>query len=251
MISRTIPSEIAQKLRAEAGFGCAVCGHPILEYHHIIPWAERKHYEVEHMVALCRNHHQELGKQSKKVSYAAKQSPINIKNKRFKGYLVTNRQDQALMLGNTRFIGVENAVTFYEVPLFGHRIVDGEIRVNCFIPSDEFFPDIEVKNNNLAAMTDGFWDIEFKSNYVKFRRKKGEIFLSMDFRKDDVEISGRFSIAGRYFHFSPSRCDFGGRRIEGLTIEGFGTGIAHGDGRTRLLRPNFAMRDPSATYVRI
>ena len=62
MLSRTVPPEVARHLRAEAGFGCAVCGCPILEYHHIIPWAERMHYEVEHMVALCRNHHQETGK---------------------------------------------------------------------------------------------------------------------------------------------------------------------------------------------
>ena len=161
MLSRTVPENIASYLRAEAGFGCAVCGCPILEYHHIIPWAERNHYDVKHMVALCRNHHHELGKQSKKVSYAAKQTPFNIKHKRYKGYLVTNKENQALILGNTRFVGFTHAVSYFGIPLFGHRIVDNEIRLSCFIPNANFFPDVEVFENNISAMIDGFWDIEF------------------------------------------------------------------------------------------
>ncbi len=252
MLSRTIPPQIAQQLRAESGFGCAVCGCPIVEYHHIIPWAERKHYEAEHMVALCRNHHQELGKQRKEVSYAAKRNPINIRHKKLQGYLVTNKENQALRLGNTRFVGFTHAVSYYGIPLFGHRIVNKEIRLNCFIPDEDFFPDIEVSDNNLSAMIGNFWDIEFKSNYVKFRRKKGEVFLELDFRGDDVTVRGRFDIEGREYRFSPNRCDFGGPRIEGITFQGFpgATAIGHGEAGVRLLKPNFAMRAPRKTLVR-
>lgn len=252
MLSRTIPPDVAQRLRAEAGFGCAVCGCPILEYHHIIPWAERNHYELPHMVALCRNHHHELAKQSRKAAYKAKRSPFNIRKKKFKGYLVTNKRDQALVIGNTRFVGFSHAISYFGVPLFGHHIQDGEIRLNCFIPNQHFFPDIEVVDNNLFALTDGFWDIEFKSNFVKFRRKKGEIFLSFDFRKDDLEVNGRFEIDGREYRFSPKRCDFGGPRIENLTLQGYpgATAILHGGQNVRLIRPNYAMRTPRPTMVR-
>lgn len=54
------------------------------------------------------------------------------------------------------------------------------------------------------AIIDDFWDIEFKSNYIKFRRKKGEVFLSLDFRKDDVEVRGRFELEGREYRFRPN-----------------------------------------------
>jgi len=251
MLSRTVPAKVAQHLRAEAGFGCAVCGCPILEYHHIVPWAERKHYDVNDMVALCRNHHQELGKQSKKVSYTAKQSPFNIRHKKYKGYLVTNKENQALLLGSTRFVGFTHAVSYYGVPLFGYQVVDGEIRLSCFIPREDFFPEIEVVENNLSAMIDGFWDIEFKSNYVKFRRKKGEVFLTLDFRKDDVEVRGRFEIAGREFIFSPSCCDFGGPRIKNATLHGQpgATAVGYGQNGLRLLRPNYGMRIPRPAFV--
>lgn len=252
MLSRTVPPQVAQQLRAEAGFGCAVCGCPIIEYHHIIPWSERQHYEVDHMVALCRNHHQELGKQRKNVSYAAKQTPFNIKHKRFKGYLVTNKENQSLVLGNTRFVGFTHAISYFGVPLFGHQIVNTEIRLSCFIPNSDFFPEIEVAGNNISAMTDNFWDIDFKSNYVQFRRKKGEIYLELDFRGDDVMVNGRLEIKGREFTFSPNHCDFGGPRIENLTLQGNPgqTAIEHGQKGVRLLRPNYAMRVPRLTHIR-
>lgn len=253
MLSRVVPSGVARQLRAEAGFGCAICGNPILEYHHIIPWAERQHYDADHMVALCRNHHQEIGKQAAKVAYAAKANPINIRSKRFKGYLVTNKARQGLVLGNTRFVGFGCAVGFYGIPLFGHSIFDGEIRLNCLIPDVNLFPEVKVSENNIEALTSGFWDIDFKSNYVKFRRKKGEIFLEFDFRKDDVEIRGRFEMLGRKFEFSPTKSDFGGGRIEHLTLEGppDATAIAHGDAGVRLLLPNYAMAVPKPEFYRV
>lgn len=203
------------------------------------------------MVALCPNHHQEIGKQSKKVAYSVKANPINIRSKRFKGYLVTNKENQAIILGNTRFVGFSTAVSYFGIPLFGHSISDGEIRVNCFVPDQEFFPEVEIINNDVTAIVDGFWDIDFKSNYVRFRRKKRDIFLELDFRKDDVEVRGRFVIQGATFEFSPTKSDFGGPRIENMTLQGFpgGTAISHGRQGERLLRPNFAMRVPRAQMI--
>ncbi len=252
MPSRRTPPDTARTLRAEAGFGCVVCGCPIVEYHHIVPWAERHHYEVKHMVALCRNHHHEIGKQRRDVAYNAKANPFNIRSKRFKGYLVTNKENQALVLGNTRFVGFSHAISYFGVPLFGHFVEDREIRINCFIPGEDFFPLIEVKGNNLEACIDGFWDIEFRSNFIKFRQKKGEIFLSLDFRGDDVEVRGRFDVDGQTYRFSPGMCDFGGARIENMTLQGSPgqTAIGHGGPIDRLLRPNYAMRSPQPTWVR-
>ncbi|MBV1865715.1 MAG: HNH endonuclease [Rhodobacteraceae bacterium] len=249
----SIPSNIAHNLRAEVGFGCAVCGNPIVEYHHIIPWEERHHYEADHMVVLCRNHHAELGKQNRKLAYKAKQNPINIRQKRFKGYLVTNKENQNLILGNARFVGVTTAVSYFGIPLFGHSVVGSEIQVNCFIPDDQFFPELEIRRNHVAAMIDGFWDIEFKSNFIKFRKRKGSVFLSLDFRREDVEIRGRFIIDGKNFVFSPNRCDFGGARFENLTLQGNvgQAAIRHGRSDIRLLRENYAMANPVPKFVRV
>ena len=55
--ARPTPEPIARQLRQEAGFGCCRCGYPIVQYHHIIPYAEDHHFRPEDMMALCPNCH--------------------------------------------------------------------------------------------------------------------------------------------------------------------------------------------------
>jgi hypothetical protein len=249
-LSRTPPAHVARQLRQEAGFGCVVCGNPIIEYHHIIEWAEKKHFDPNHMVVLCRNHHFEYGNRRREHAYDAKANPINIRNGRINGYLVTRRENQNLVLGNTRFVGATTAVSYFGIPLFGHRIENSEILLQAFVPDENFWPIVEVQNNEVRAFIDEFWDIEFKPNFVKFRKRKGQNYLSFDFRKDDVEVAGNFLVGGEEFVFSPTRSDFGGPRIENMTLQTphGGTAIQHG-GPKRLLRPNYAMLHPRALLV--
>jgi len=45
-------------LRQEVGFGCPICRTPFLTYHHFDPpWRERKHFDPDGVIALCRKHH--------------------------------------------------------------------------------------------------------------------------------------------------------------------------------------------------
>lgn len=253
ILSRQIPRPISRQLRQESGFGCAVCGNPILEYHHIIPWAEKNHFDCEHMVALCPNHHAQLGKQDMKYSYREKSSPFNIRTKKFKGYLVTNKKNQPLLMGNNRIIGFSNSISYFGIPLIGHSVVDEEIRVSCFMPDYRFFPEVEVKDNDLQADISEIWDIEFKQNFVKIRRSKGEVFLSFDFRGDDAVFTGVFQIGNTKFKISESGCDFDRSGVFGATLSGpaSGTAITYGDPSIRLQRPNYAMSNPKATYIRV
>ena len=58
---RYIPAAVRRTLRKETCFCCPFCGSPILEYHHIIPWAKRQEHFPEDMVALCPTCHTEYG----------------------------------------------------------------------------------------------------------------------------------------------------------------------------------------------
>lgn len=55
--TRTIPEAVMRQLRQEVGFGCAKCGHPYIEYHHIVPFSEEAHHRPEDMMAVCGNCH--------------------------------------------------------------------------------------------------------------------------------------------------------------------------------------------------
>jgi len=187
----------------------------------------------------------ELEKQRKEIAYRAKSNPINIKNGRLKGYLVTNQTKQVLRIGAVRFENASTAISYGGIPLFGYKYHDNEINVQVYIPDRDFWPEIEIVNNNLSALIDGFWDIEFKSNFLKFRKKKGENFLSLDFRNDDVEINGNLLVDGNNFEFSPTSTNFPSIGLSGITIvtEIGGVAIALNDSN-QMIRPNFAMARP-------
>ena len=45
-----------------AGFGCVICGSPLYEYDHLIPWSDVHEHEPENLVLLCPQHHAEKTK---------------------------------------------------------------------------------------------------------------------------------------------------------------------------------------------
>ena len=73
-MGRIPPADVKRELRQEVNFGCAICGAPLLEYHHIIPYSEAEHHDPDHMVAVCPNHHRlsDDGAISRSELYTAK-----------------------------------------------------------------------------------------------------------------------------------------------------------------------------------
>lgn len=246
--SRTPPAAIARQLRQEAGFGCVVCGCPIVEYHHIIEWNEKKHFDPDHMVAMCPNHHSEYGKLDKSKAYTAKQNPINIRKGRIEGLLGGNKGQKALRLGAMTVKNCGSALNFSGINLFSYSLSNGEYLLDVFLPDENFWPELEVSKNSLKAEIGGFWDIEFKTNWVKFRRKKGNIFLEIDFRGDLVEIDGRFDIAGQSVSLAEKGAKIGNAQVADVHLENCAIGWQFGP-KGKLLKPNFAMVNPRAVLV--
>jgi hypothetical protein len=54
-----IPNDIKRRVRQRCGFGCVVCGLPLYEYDHLVPWSEVKTHEADNLVLLCDRHHRE------------------------------------------------------------------------------------------------------------------------------------------------------------------------------------------------
>src|SRR5688500_6341627 len=93
-----IPRGVARQLRQESGFGCARCGHPYLEYHHIVPWSEDQHYRPQDMVALCGNCHAAMIKISREDQYDIKNNPCNIERHLFEGLMVSSSKENILLM---------------------------------------------------------------------------------------------------------------------------------------------------------
>jgi 5-methylcytosine-specific restriction endonuclease McrA len=55
----SIPEPIKRAVRQACGFGCILCGYPIYDYDHVVPYATTEEHTIENLCLLCGRHHTE------------------------------------------------------------------------------------------------------------------------------------------------------------------------------------------------
>ena len=245
-VGRYIPRDIRRILRQEAYFGCAKCGSPILQYHHIVQFAEEAHHNPEHMIALCPTCHQGLGKMRREKCYSLKANPWNKRNGKIRGELGTDKDTTAFLVGSCTYIDTPIVFSYYNRPIIRYTIEDGQALLDIYIPKQDMWPDILVEKNDLMINSAGKWDIDFRTNFLRVQKESGATYFQIDLRKEVAEIEGQLVIGNEEFRFSPTSTNFGGVTIKGGTFVNCGGGIAVGDGKHKLHWPNYAMARPRA-----
>ncbi|WP_425105509.1 HNH endonuclease signature motif containing protein [Ancylobacter sp.] len=242
------PRGVERQLRREAGFGCAKCGHPYIEYHHIVPWRERQHFEPEHMMALCGNCHPAVANLRLDRQYAIKHNPSNIRSGMVRGALVYDQTELVFKVGGAYFENTPTILAFYGVPIISAKIVDGEVKVSIQLYDEKFFRIFEVVDNEITFRIDDFWDFEYRHNYAVVRSAPRRVALEMDFRGSEAVINGKFNLLGTEVKISSDHINIETGIISGGRIVDCGTGIAIGHGR--IIPPHYAQRFPGATFQR-
>jgi hypothetical protein len=120
------PLAIERQLRKEAGFGCAKCGHPYIEYHHIIPYAEEYHFQPEDMVALCGNCHPSVTNLGRDLQYDIKSNPRNVRNGIFRGALKCDKRDLVFKVGGIWYENTPVILQFGNLPIIACRLAEGQ-----------------------------------------------------------------------------------------------------------------------------
>ena len=123
--------------------------------------------------------------------------------------------------------------------------------LDVFIPKQDMWPDVYIRRNDMIVNSDGMWDIEFRTNYLKIQKRAGANFFEIDLRGEDALVNGAFSINGEEFKFSPKSTNIGGLSLSDCCVVRCAGGISRSDGKHRLLWPNFAMVEPKALYAKI
>jgi len=203
------------------------------------------------MIALCPTHHRQLGKLNRQKSYDLKKSPHNKTVGKLYGELGTDKNITKFLVGSNTFEDTPIIFSYYRQPIIRYVIEDRQALLDIYIPKADMWPDVYIRRNDLIVNTGEMWDIEFKTNYLKVRKKSGQSYLEVDFRKDVALINGTFCINGEEFRFNPNSTNFSGTTIKNSYMSRCGSGIAVSDGKHRLLWPNFAMLSPKATYARL
>lgn len=143
--SRNPPSSIKLQLRQESNFGCAVCGCPILEYHHIIRWEECKSHDVENLVALCPTHHTLLGKDHPDEAKNYKLNPYNKSKKGIQNKFVNQCVIDVVKLGRMYFHRSDPILQAYDKELLAVKSCEGRIEIDALFPDSNFLPDLQIQ----------------------------------------------------------------------------------------------------------
>lgn len=248
-IKRTIPAGIRRQLRQEAFFGCCKCGSAILDYHHIIEFAEKAHHDPDHIIALCPTCHRMMGKLRRERCYELKRNPYNKERGKLRGELGTDAEFTSFLVGSCTYIETPIIFEYYRQPIIKYYIEDGQVLLDIYIPQDDMWPDILIQKNDVIVNSEDKWDLDFRTNFLKVQKREGESYFQIDLRSDVAKIEGKFSIMGQEFKFSPSSTNLGGLTISNSTFIRNGCGIGVGDDRHKLFWPNYAMAVPRAVFI--
>jgi hypothetical protein len=155
MAERDIPEPIKRQLRQEAGFGCCVCGHPFIEYHHIVPFVVTNAHGPRDMMVLCPIHHHQctVGALSVDDQRQAKAFPFNTARGFADGQLVSSSRIIAVEAGSNQFVGSGFKFAVDEETLLAIRTdVAGRLLLSMCLydPDDNLLLLISTMNGSLA-----------------------------------------------------------------------------------------------------
>jgi hypothetical protein len=221
----SVPAHVKRQLRQEAGFGCCVCGLPIYQYHHIVPWHGEQHFRVDDMMLLCPLHHDQATKDALQPDEQLrhKASPFNIERSFAEGTLVVNQNYCAvaigglLMVGDGPFIAV-NGETILKL----QAGQDGALTISVTLYNN-FDELVAVVIDNEWITGDPLpWDMESDHQVLRLRSALYKIVLEIDARHEPTRLKGSLWKAGHNFQLKPSGLQVQGPVLNNVSLRNIG-----------------------------
>jgi hypothetical protein len=192
---RNTPDAIALQLRQEARFGCALCGCPILENAHIIPYRVSQAFIVNDMVALCPTCHTraDLGHFSEEYLRQIKSNPHNTTHvdDEFK----IESPDLKINLGSTLAVmnPIGDVISAYGTKLLAIRRLDNNflnLDVNLFDRNGNRVS--KIADSKWVVDTRYVWDLQFTQGRLVIKNKPRDILLEIAIKSKELYIRGKF-----------------------------------------------------------
>jgi hypothetical protein len=221
------PRPVERLLRQEAGYGCCVCGHPIFQYHHIVPYtANDPHYRPEDMMILCPNHHDQATQavMNESTQRGHKARPHNIRQGHAGGLLTVEQARPEINIGGSvGMIGAGNLLEVDHEMLLGLTLAEkGALLLNIGLYDRDDTLIAELHENEWTTDDPLPWDIDFGYRNLTIRSAPREIALSIDARQAPVEIRADLWRHGKTIKLGPQGIRFGeGGGFSELTLDGF------------------------------
>jgi hypothetical protein len=226
----SIPADVARRLRRESGYGCAICGCAVYQYHHIIPWAVEAHYRPEDMMLLCPNAHDAAtkGALSEHRQRQHKRHPHNVEKGYASGALMINQSFAAIRSGGVLLVG-DTA----EIAIDGRQLLrlavdeDGELLFSAAIENQKGEVIAVVDRNEWVAGDSTAWDLSADHHALKIWTASREIGVEIRAKDTPIQVRADLWHAGQLVRLSARGIEFGGSSVETGHISNLGLiGIA-------------------------
>jgi hypothetical protein len=198
---RNIPQPIQKQLRREANFGCALCGCPIIEYAHIIPYRNIQAYLPENIVVLCPNHYTNFDRGEFSDSYLrdAKNNPHN--KTYIKDAFFIDSQDIAVNVGKSKFINTSRILAVNDFDIISIKRENEKyilFDINFFDKLNNLIAVVYENSWTAEKTANAVWDIVYKPHPLAIRNTSRNLFFESKIENEELFIT-----ANMYYNTIP------------------------------------------------
>jgi hypothetical protein len=198
------PLQIQTQLRKAAFYGCAICGSPILEYVHIVPYRNIQAFLPENMVALCPYHSMryDLSEISESTLRSAKADPYNKVHQQ--DTFSISSQEMYVNVGKRIFVNTSRILVVDDFDIISIKREDGKyvlFDINFFDKLNNLIA-IVSENGWTAERGSRDWSVMYKPRHLTIKNNSKDILFDAEI-KNDKEIT--IVSDGLYYNGSPLR----------------------------------------------
>lgn len=171
----SIRESMKKAVRQKCGYGCVICGSPIVEYEHIEEWSVVKKHEESNLTLLCPSHHAEVTKKIIDKEYIrdktkrpfnkgkefTKQHPLYYRGNKFQIYLGTNLSEEDMYTYEER--------TVLEVDgksIITAKFEDNNLLLNVRILNSSGGVVFEIEDNELIINAEQYDVVNLKNRFI-------------------------------------------------------------------------------------
>jgi len=209
-----VPDAVKVAVREAAAFGCANCGAPFGQYHHIDGWKATGH-DPKRMLFLCPHCRQFAAEGSLDVDEMnrLRLAPCNADAGMPEGHLYTAAETIVVHVGSTFFIGEGPKLIYEDETLLDLRLgPHGDIRVSMVLHDDRGEVVLQICENEWVKGSAAEWAVESGAQSFRIRERSGDLSLSLDARNAWIAVEGAFQRNGEWIHLSSKAVETPWRR---------------------------------------
>jgi hypothetical protein len=193
---RDIPEPIRRALRQEVNFGCAICGCPLLEMHHIIPWRQTHQHNPSDIIALCPTHahRADMGEYDENYLRELKKSPHN--QTMVKDAFAVQTKNLTVSIASNKFVNTSRVLVVddFDIISVTKESLYPQFDVNFF---DKFGRWIAIIYQNQWYVDRRLvWDIKYIPRHLTLKCEPRQISLDLKIVRNVVFIRGNLFFNG-------------------------------------------------------